>query len=198
MRHSSVPPVSAAGLSAESAEGRWKPITVAVACFTGAIGLNVLHVPGNLTAHWVPMFLLATGCMAALRWRRTGVRGELRSRAAARIVSYGGGVYGAIAMATLVQLETVDLVSDVVGTGSASGFFNSLSLGWLISQAVESLMFAIRAGLWPWHWFSVYGIQAVMIAAGAAWGLDALLRAAVPRYRTMRAEQEAQKAMQAA
>lgn len=198
MRPSSVLPGPAAVPSAEAAGGRWKPRAVAVACFVGAIGLNVLHVPGNLAAHWVPMFLLVTGCMAAVRWRRAGVRSELRSHAAQKIASYGGGVYGAIAMATLVQLETVDMVSDVVGTGSVAGFFNSLSLGWLVSQAVESVLFAVRAGLWPWHWFSAYGIGVVLIAAGAACGLDTLLRASIPRYRAMRAEQEARKAMQAA
>lgn len=178
------------GLERDPADGRWMPGVIAVAAFAGTLALNVLHVPGVVASHWVPMFLLATGCMAAVRWRRAGVRNELRSRASAKIAEFGGGVYGAIAMATWLQLEACDFVGDVVAAGSLGGFVGSLSLGWLISQAVESLKFAIQAGLWPWHWFSSYGMQTVLIAAGVACGLDWLLKVASPRYASMRAEQE--------
>jgi hypothetical protein len=186
---------AAGELLAPAADGRWKTQTIAVASFTGALALNVLHVPGVTVSLWVPMFLLVTGCMAAMRWKRAGVRSELRNRAAAKMAKFGGGVYGAIAMATWLQLETVDLVGDVVGTGSVGGFVDSLSIGWLVSQAVESVIFGLRGALWPWHWFSSYGLQAMLMAAGAAWGLDVVLRMAVPRYRELRA---AQKALQAA
>lgn len=181
-------PVPADTHAVESADAPWKPRTVAVACFGAALALNVLHVPGVVVSHWVPMFLLATGCMAAVRWKRAGVRNELRSRAAAKVAEYGGGVYGAVAMATWLQLEIGDFVGDVVAAGSIGDFIGSLSLGWMISQAVSSIKFAIQAGLWPWHWFSSYGMQTVLIAAGAACGLDWLLKVASPRYASMRAE----------
>jgi hypothetical protein len=185
-------------LTSTSEDGRWTPGTIAVAAFSGTIALNVLHVPGVVVSHWVPLFLLATGCMAAVRWKRAGVRNELRTRAAAKVSEFGGGVYGAIAMATWLQLEAADLVADVVGAGSLGEFVGSLSLGWMISQGIESIKFAIQAGLWPWHWFSSYGMQTVLIAAGVACVLDWLLKLAIPRYGAMRDAQERAAAMQSA
>jgi hypothetical protein len=161
---------------------RWKPAAVVGAAVAGTVALNVVEVPGVLSSHWVPVLLLATAFMAAMRWKRTGVRRQLRSHAAARIQEYGGGVYGAIAMATLLQLEAADLVHDVADAGSLAEFIGALDVGWLVSQLMESVGFAIRAGLWPWHWFGMYGF----VAAGAAFGLDGLLKFASPRYRALR------------
>jgi hypothetical protein len=159
------------------AESRWKPAAVAAAAFAGVAALNLGDIPGVVFSHWVPMFLLASGCMAAIRWKRTGVRHELRSRAASKVGEFGGGVYGSMAVATLLWLEGTDLVADVAGAGSLGAFVRSLDLGWLMSQMMESVGFAIRAGLWPWHWFSDYGMTAVVIAAGVAVALDALIKA---------------------
>jgi hypothetical protein len=170
------------------AESRWKPAAVAGVAFAGVAALNLGWVPGLVVSHWVPLFLLASGCLAALRWKRIGVRRQLRSRAAARVAEFGGGVYGAMAMATLLWLEGTDLVADVAAAGSPGAFVRSLDLGWLMSQLFESIGFAIGAGLWPWHWFSDYGMTAVVMAAGAAVGADALLKAAFPRYRAYRVE----------
>lgn len=167
-------------------KSRWTLAAVAVAAFGAVAWINLGHVPALVASHWVPMFLLASGCMAAMRWKRAGVRNTLRSRVASKVAEFGGGVYGAAAMATWLQLEGADLVGEVAAAGSLVSWVQSLSLGWLISQAVESIGFAVRAGLWPWHWFSGYGMQAVLLAAGAAVGLDALLKAAFPRYRTHR------------
>ncbi len=118
------------------------------------------------------------------------MRNELRSQAAAKVAEFGGGVYGAVAMATWLQLEASDLVGDVAAAGSVGEFVGSLSLGWLISQGVESVKFAFQAGLWPWHWFSTFGMQAVLGAAAAAVGLDWLLRRASPRYQALREAEE--------
>ncbi|HEX6036603.1 hypothetical protein [Longimicrobium sp.] len=178
------------GLEPAPADGRWTPGAIAVMAFGGTLALNILHVPGVTVSQWIPVFLLATGCMAAVRWKRAGVRNELRNQASAKIAEFGGGVYGAIAMATWLQLEIGDFVGDVVAAGSIGDFVGSLSLGWMISQAVSSIKFALQAGLWPWHWFSSYGMQTVLIAAGVACGLDWLLKVASPRYASMRAEQE--------
>ena len=196
MIHPAAPPIPAAPAAPAApvvpavpnaeAGSRWQPAVVAAVAFGGAAVLNLGWVPGVVVSHWVPLFLLASGCMAALRIRRTGVRRELRSRAAARVAEFGGGVYGAMAMATLVQLETVDLVGDVAAAGSLSKFVGGLDVGWMISQLMESIGFAISAAMWPWHWFSGYGINAVLLALGAAVGLDALLRAVSPRYRAHR------------
>lgn len=185
------------GLELRREDGRWTPGVIAVTAFAGTLALQIVHVPGVVMEHWVPLFLLATGCMAAVRWKRAGVRNELRNRAAAKIGEFGGGVYGAVAMATWLQLEASDLVADVAAAGSLGEFVGSLSLGWLISQAVESIKFAIQAGLWPWHWFSGYGMQVVLMAAGAAVGLDWLLKVASPRYAALRDAQE-EKAVPAA
>lgn len=178
------------GLEPRPADGRWTPGTIAVVAFSATIALNVLHVPGVAVSHWVPLFLLATGCMAAVRWKRAGVRNALRDRASAKVAEFGGGVYGAIAMATWLQLEAADLVGDVAAAGSVGDFVGQLSLGWMVSQAVESVKFAIQAGLWPWHWFSSYGMGAVVAAAGAACGVDWLLKRALPRYAAFRAAEE--------
>lgn len=168
------------------AGSRWKPLTVAGAAFAGVAVLNLGYVPGVVVSHWVPLVLLASGCMAAFRWKRAGVRNELRSRAAAKVAQFGGGVYGAMAMATLLWLEAADLLADVRAAGSPVAFIRSLDLGWLISQLMESIGFAIRAGMWPWHWFSDYGMRTVLIAAGVAVGLDVLIRAVSPAYRAHR------------
>ena len=177
---------TAAQASAVQAQSRWKPAAVAAVAFAGVAVLNFGSVPGVVVSHWVPLFLLASGCMAALRWKRAGVRRQLRSRASARAAEFGGGVYGSMALATLLWLEGSDLVADVSSAGSLGAFIRSLNVGWLMSQLFESIGFAIRAGLWPWHWFSDYGMTAVLIAAGAAVGLDALIKAVLPRYRAHR------------
>jgi hypothetical protein len=174
-----------------NAEARWQPATVAGIAFAGAIVLNLGWIPGVVVSHWVPLLLVASGCMAALRIRRAGVRRALSSRASAKIAEFGGGVYGAMAMATLVQLETADLIGDVAGAGSLSRFIGSLDMEWAIAQLMESIGFAISAAMWPWHWFSGYGINAVLLALGACVGVDALLRFVSPRYRAHREEAEA-------
>lgn len=164
----------------------WKPAGVIGVSVAGTVALNVVEVPGVLASHWVPVLLLATAFMAAVRWKRAGVRRQLRSRAAARISEFGGGVYGALAVATLLQLEAADLVDDVASAGSLAEFVGSLDLGWVMGQMMESVGFAIRAGMWPWHWFADFGFYAVLLAAGAAVGLDALIRSVSPRYRAHR------------
>lgn len=174
---SAVPPVPAA-----EDGSRWQAAAVAAAAFAGVAALNLGWVPGLVVSHWVPLFLLGSGCMAAVRWKRAGVRSELRGRAASQVAQFGGGVYGAMAMATLLWLEGADLLADVTAAGSLGALIRSLDLGWLMSQAMESVGFAIRAGLWPWTWFGGYGIA----VAGAAVGLDALLAIVLPRYRAYR------------
>jgi hypothetical protein len=171
---------------AAEAGSRWKPAAVAGVAFGAAAVLNFGTIPGVVVSHWVPLVLLASGCLAALRWKRAGVRRELRNQASAKIAEFGGGVYGAMAMATLLYLEATDLVSDVASAGSLTKFIGALDVGWLVEQVMESVGFAIRAGLWPWHWLSDYGMQTVLIAGGAAVGLDALIRAVSPRYRARR------------
>lgn len=180
------PPAPAApaipALPNAEAGARWQTAAVAGVAFAGAAALNLEWIPGLVVSHWVPLFLLASGCLAALRIRRAGVRRELRSHLVAKITQFGGGVYGAMAMATLLQLETADLVGDVAGAGSLSKFVGSLDVDWMMSQLMESIGFAIDAAMWPWHWFGTYGF----VAAGAAFGVDALLQALSPRYRAHR------------
>ena len=77
-------------------------------------------------------------------------------------------------------------MEDVASAGSLAEFIGALDLGWMMGQMMESVGFAIRAGMWPWHWFSDYGMYAVLLAAGAAMGLDALIRTVSPRYRENR------------
>ena len=172
----------AAVVPAEEPASAWKPAGVIGAAVAGTVALNVVEVPGVMASHWVPVLLLATALMAAVRWKRVGVRRQLRSRVAARISEFGGGVYGALAVATLLQLEAADLVGDVASAGSLAEFAGALDMGWLMGQMMESVGFAIRAAMWPWHWLGTYGF----VAAGAAFGVDALLKFAVPRYRALR------------
>jgi hypothetical protein len=177
-----LPAAPAAVLPAVEPASRWKPAAVVGVAVAGTVALNVAQVPGVLSSHWVPVLLLATAFTAAVRWKRAGVRHQLRSRAAEKIAEYGGGIYGAMAMATLLQLEAADLVREVADAGSFPEFVAALDVGWLVSQAFESIGFAIRAGLWPWHWFGMYGF----VAAGAAFGVDALLKSTSARYRALR------------
>ncbi len=165
-------------------ESPWTPGVIAcVACIALAGGsLTYALGAGVRFPNLVPVLLLASGCMAAVRWMRAGVRNELRGRAAGKLAAFGGGVYGAMAMATLLWLEGTDLAADLAGAGSPGAFVRSLDLGWLISQAMESVGFAIRAGLWPWTWFGGYGVP----VACAAVALDALLAFVLPRYRASR------------
>ncbi|HEU0299545.1 MAG TPA: hypothetical protein VFR37_08830 [Longimicrobium sp.] len=172
------PPVAPAA----EAGPRWQPAAVAGVAFGGAAVLNLGWIPGVVVSHWVPLFLLASGCMAALRIRRAGVRRELRSHAAAKIAQFGGGVYGAMAAATLVQLETADLVDDVASAGSLSKFIALVDVDWMMAQLMESIGFAVSAATWPWHWFGTYGF----VAVGLGYGVDALLKSASPRYRALR------------
>jgi hypothetical protein len=174
--------------SATAPQSPWTPAVIAcVACVAVAgASLTYAQAVGFAFPNLVPVLLLASVCLAAVRWMRAGVRNELRGHAAGKVAEFGGGVYGAMAMATLLWLEGTDLVSDVAAAGSLGAFVDSLSWDWLMQQGMQSVSFAIRAGLWPWHWFSDYGMSAVLLAAGAAYGLDALLKAAFPRYRAHR------------
>ena len=174
--------------SATAPQSPWSPAVIACVAGIGLAGASLTYAMavGFAFPNLVPVLLLASVCMAAVRWMRAGVRNELRGRAAGKVAEFGGGVYGAMAMATLLWLEGADLVRDVAAAGTPGAFVDSLSLGWLMQQGMQSVGFAIRAGLWPWHWFSDYGMPAVLLAAGAAYGLDALLKAAVPRSRAHR------------
>jgi hypothetical protein len=166
----------------------WTPAVVACVACIGIAGGSLTYglAVGFSLPSAVPLLLLASGCMAAVRWKRAGVRHELRNQASSKIAEFGGGVYGAMAMATLLYLEAADLVSDVASAGSLPKFIGALDVGWLVEQMMESVGFAIRAGLWPWHWLSDYGMQTVLIAGGAAVALDALIEAVAPRYRAQR------------
>lgn len=181
-------PAATETVPATTPQSPWTPAVIAcVACIALAGGsLTYAMGAGFRFPNLVPVLLLASGCMAAVRWMRAGVRNELRSRTASKVAEFGGGVYGAMAMATLLWLEGADLVADVTAAGSVGAFVSSLSLGWLMQQGMQSIGFAIRAGLWPWHWFSDYGMMTVLLAGGAAWGLDTLLKAVFPWYRTYR------------
>jgi hypothetical protein len=176
----------AAVVPAQEPASAWKPAGVIGVAVAGTVALNVADVPGVLASHWVPVLLLATAFMAAVRWKRTGVRRQLRDSAAGKISEFGGGVYGALAVATLLQLEAADLVEDVASAGSLGEFVGALDVGWLMGQMMESIGFAIRAAMWPWHWFADYGFYAVLAAAGAAVGVDALIKIVSPRYRAHR------------
>jgi hypothetical protein len=166
----------------------WSPAVIACVALIALAGGSLTYAlgAGFQFPNLVPVLLLATAFMAAVRWKRAGVRRQLRSRAAARISEFGGGVYGAMAVATLLQLEAADLVNDVASAGSLAKFVGALDVGWLMQQMMESIGFAIRAAMWPWHWFSDYGMYAVLLAAGAAVGLDALMKAVFPGYRAHR------------
>lgn len=166
-------------------ESPWTPTVIGITACIALAGAGLTY--GLAVGFpFVPVLLLASVCMAAVRWMRAGVRNELRGRFAAGVGEFGGGVYGAMALATLLWLEGADLVSEVTAAGSFGAFVDSLSLGWLMQQGMQSVGFALRAAVWPWHWFSDYGTMAVVVAVGATIGLDALLKAVFPHYRAHR------------
>jgi hypothetical protein len=171
---------------AATTQSPWTPGVIASVACIAILGASVTCAQAVGFPNVIPLLLLASVCFAVVRWMRAGVRRELRSRTAAKVAEFGGGVYGAMALATLLWLEGSDLVADVTAHASFGAFVDSLSLGWVIQQGMQSIGFAIRAGLWPWHWLSDYGMPAVVLAAAAACGLDVLLKAAFPRYRAHR------------
>ena len=134
--------------------------------------VNTVALPAWVAAHAFPLAIGTAGCVVAARWWRSGVRRQLRTSAGAKVAEFGGGVYGSLAFATLLYLEALDMVGEVADAGSVGAFFGSMGFGWLMKQAIESIGFAVQAMLWPMYWLSVLGLQAVVLAAGAIWGLD--------------------------
>lgn len=154
-------PARAAGAVAATAVGG--------AALGAALALDV--VPASAAPRLVALAIAAAGGVLALRWVRRGVRRQLREGAAAKVAEFGGGVYGALAFATLLCIEAMDLAADVAGVGSLGASVDSLSLGWLMAQAMGSIGFAIRAGLWPWYWFRELGPAVAALVAGGVWAL---------------------------
>jgi hypothetical protein len=138
--------------------------------------LNHGSVPGFAVAYAVPLVLAVSVLAVAIRWYRRGVRREAGRALARKAGEFGGGVYGTVAMATFFYLEAADLWGEAVAAGSIPAFVGSLSLGWLIAQAVESVGFMISAMVWPFYWFPQLGVKtAVMVAAGI-WAFDGVLK----------------------
>lgn len=136
--------------------------------------LNTVTLPAFVGAHAVALAIAAFGGVAAIRWVRSGVRQQLKASAAAKVAEFGGGLYGALAFATLLYLEVVDLAGDVASAGSLGTFFRGMDFGWLMGQLMESIGFAIKAGMWPWFWFSEMGPMAALVAGGV-WALHGIL-----------------------
>ena len=159
---------------------------IATVGVVGVIVLNVLPLPAYVSSHAVGLGIAGAACATAVRWVRGGVRRQARSVAASKAKEFGGGLYGIIAAATWIWLEAADLVGEIADAGSPLAWFDSLSLGWLIGQALQSVEFAVRAALWPWTWFSTFGITTAAMVAGAVWGADGLARWLAPKIRARR------------
>jgi hypothetical protein len=136
------------------------------------VAVNTVTLPAWVAAHAFPLAIGTAGCVVAARWWRSGVRRQLRTSAGAKVAEFGGGVYGALAFATLLYLEALDMVGDVAEAGSLGAFFGSMGFGWVIQQAIESIGFAIQAALWPMYWLSVLGFRTVVLTAATLWALD--------------------------
>lgn len=117
------------------------PVVAAIAAMGAGVAAAMATgtLPAVVRTHGIALAIAVGGGFVAIRWIRGGVRRRIREGAAAKVAEFGGGIYGAIAFATLLYLEAMDLAGDVAGVGSLGAFLGSLSFDWLISQAVESV-----------------------------------------------------------
>lgn len=165
--------------------GRRRVDAIAEALGTAAIVgavivlLNLGSLPVRLSlGQLIAAFLAINGALQAVRWARRGLRRRARRRLAREIVEYGGGLYGTAAVATYAYLHVLDLYGEIVDAGSLGAFLASITLGWLIAEAVEGFVFGIKAFLWPWYWFAGSGMQTAWLVAGGVWALDGARRPA--------------------
>jgi hypothetical protein len=156
---------------------------VGAAIFAGIVALNTITLPALLAENLVPLALLTVGCMALVRWFRSGLSNTLRTGVIGKVREFGGGIYGSVAVATWLILEGRDIHGDVVAAGSASAWIRGMSVPWLIGEAIEAVRWSVTAALWPWYWFSELGPVAALYVAGAVWALDLSLRYAPRAWR---------------
>jgi hypothetical protein len=150
-------------------------VAIGAAVVGGVFALNTVTLPAFVGTHGVALAIAAVGGVTAVRWVRRGVRRQLKDSAAAQVAEFGGGLYGALAFATLLYLEVIDLAGDLASAGSAGAFFRGMDFEWLMGQMMESIGFAIRAGMWPWYWFAEMGPMVAALVAGGVWALHGVL-----------------------
>jgi hypothetical protein len=82
---------------------------VGAAIFAGIVALNTITLPALLAENLVPLALLTAGCMALVRWFRSGLSNTLRTGVIGKVREFGGGIYGSVAVATWLILEGRDI-----------------------------------------------------------------------------------------
>lgn len=134
--------------------------------------LNFGSLPASLSLSQMIVAFLAVGfAVEAWRWVRRGVRRQAQSELTRKIIEFGGGLYGTIAVATWAHLTAMDVYSELIAAGSLAGWISTISPGWLIEQSLQALGLGLKAALWPWYWFSG---NATWIVAGGVWAIDGI------------------------
>jgi hypothetical protein len=174
------PPSDRAGLRATRIGGS---VAVGAVVFAGIVALNTVSLPAPLAENLVPLALLAAGCMALVRWFRSGLSTTLRTGLIGKVREFGGGIYGSVAVATWFILEGRDIHGDVVAAGSVGGWIRGMSVPWLIGEAIDAVRWSVTAAFWPWYWFSELGPVVALYIAGGVWVLDLSLRYAPRAWR---------------
>lgn len=137
--------------------------------------MNFGSIPVGLTLGQLVVAAVATSAaVEAVWWVRRGARQEARRKFVKTGAEYGGGVYGTVALATFVWLNVTDVLDDIAAAGSFAGYVAAMSIGWLIGEAVEALIFGIQSMIWPWYWFSAHGPVVALATGGGVLAIDAV------------------------
>jgi hypothetical protein len=180
--HLSPPPLPEIGKQPVHTERRTsvsRTLGIGVAAVAAVLFVNFGTLPVSLSLQQALVAAIVISvAMEVLRWIRRGVRRQARHEFTRKLVEYGGGLYGTIAVATWAYLAAMDVYADWVAAGSLANLLSSISLGWLIEQGLEAAALGLRAALWPWHWLA--GNTAWMVAV-AVWCFDGI-RGPVQRW----------------
>lgn len=95
----------------------------------------------------------------------------------------GGGFYAAGAVVTFLGLEAASFAEDLAEAGGVLPLLRDGVVDWFVGFAIESVLFAVTAAIWPLKWIDVFGLQQGLLVIGMAWALWWLGERAVARWR---------------
>lgn len=71
---------------------------------------------------------------------------------------HGGGYYALLAVGTFIYLEVQSLLGSFSSSESVQDFVQSEVVETLITFGLETVVNTLRAGIWPFTWFSWMGL----------------------------------------
>lgn len=157
--------------------GRGWKVLAAMAGFAAVLGAAMGA--GVHRSPLVPTVAMAvmTVCLARGAWgwmRGRSRRARIREGLLTHVEQYGGGIYGTGAAMTLLVLSASSFREEWAQSAGMMDFLRGLTLEWWIGFSGESILNAVQAGLWPFHWYTYHGLTAALAVGAAAWAGDAL------------------------